>query len=60
MTLDALHGSVIFDAGPHKRVYWQVELEEADREKADFCTTEGLYKFKLMPFGLCHTPASLQ
>ncbi|GBM44275.1 Transposon Ty3-I Gag-Pol polyprotein [Araneus ventricosus] len=32
--------------------YWQIELDEVDREKTAFVTSEGLYEFKVMPFGL--------
>ena len=39
---------------------WQVEIEECDREKTAFCTSEGLYEFNVMPFGLCNAPATFQ
>ncbi|GIY60656.1 hypothetical protein CDAR_296161 [Caerostris darwini] len=33
--------------------YRQSEKDEADREKITYITTEDLYEFKIMPFGLC-------
>ena len=38
----------------------QVEVEEKDRHKTAFCTREGLFEFKVMPFGLCNAPAVFQ
>ena len=31
-----------------------------DHEKTAFCTREGLFKFNVMPFGLCNAPTTFQ
>ena len=40
--------------------YWQVQVAEKDQPITAFCTTEGLFEFKVMHFGLCNAPATFQ
>ena len=43
MTLDALHGSQWFLTFDLISSYWQVEVEEGDRQKSALCTTDVIY-----------------
>ena len=49
--LITLHGSQWFTTLDLLSGYWQVEIEDADRDKMTFCTTEGLFQ---LPFGVCN------
>lgn len=41
--------------------FWQIPLQEASQEKTSFnVPRRGLFKFKVMPFGLCGAPARQQ
>ncbi|GBM19405.1 Retrovirus-related Pol polyprotein from transposon 297 [Araneus ventricosus] len=59
-TLVALNGSQWFTTLDLKSVYWQVEIRLEDREKTAFTTGQGLWQFKVMPFGLCNAPATFE
>ena len=57
-TLDTLAGSQWFSTLDLVRGYWQVEVAEQYHDKTVFITQEGLFQFKVMPFGLCNAPAT--
>ena len=51
--LDALHGARWFSTLDLKNVYWQVPIQEWDKEKTAFRTSSGqLFEFNQVPFGL--------
>ncbi|GBM04785.1 Transposon Ty3-G Gag-Pol polyprotein [Araneus ventricosus] len=58
--LDALNGSQWFTTRDLKSGYWQVEIRPEDREKTALTTGQGLWQFKVMPFGLCNAPATFE
>ncbi|GFX63475.1 retrovirus-related Pol polyprotein from transposon 17.6 [Trichonephila clavipes] len=59
-TLDTLSGHKWFLTLDLKSGYWQVEVHPEDREKTAFTSGQGLWQFKVMPFGLCNAPATFE
>ena len=40
--------------------YWQVAMSADLKQKAAFVAHEGLFQFRVMPFGLCSAPATFE
>ncbi|UYV79719.1 K02A2.6-like [Cordylochernes scorpioides] len=45
-TLDCLQGARFYSSMDLQSGYWQIDVEESDREKTAFITPDGLYEFK--------------
>nr|QNU13192.1 fatty acid synthase 1 [Locusta migratoria] len=57
---DCLKGASYFSTMDMQTGYWQIQVDEADKEKTAFITSDGLYEFKVMPSGLCNAPATFE
>ena len=60
-TIDTLAGSHFFTKLDLRSGYWQVEMEERDKEKTAFSVGNlGFYECNRLSFGLCNAPGTFQ
>jgi hypothetical protein len=59
-TLDALHGSKVYSTIDLEAGYYQLRVQKDDQRKTALLTHEGLFEFKVMPFGLVSAPSTFQ
>ena len=58
--LDSLAGGKWFGCLDLNQGFFQVQLHPDDREKTAFITSQGLYQFKVTPFGLANSPSTFE
>ena len=59
--LDSLEGASFFSTMDLSSGYWQVKLTEDAKDKTSFYGAGGgLWRFTVMPFGLCNAPATFE
>lgn len=55
-----LHSAKYFSSIILRSGYWQIAIDNMDREKTAFVIPDSLYQFKVMPFSLCNALATFE
>ena len=58
--LDKLDKAKCFSTLDLTAGYWQIRVQPDSQEKTVFITHQGLYEFKVMPFGVMNAPVVFQ
>jgi len=58
--LETLNNCTCFTTLDQAAGYWQLPVDNKDKEKTAFVTYNGLLEFNVVPFGLCNAPATFQ
>ncbi len=58
--LSALGGACYFSTLDLRSGYWQTAMDERDADKTAFVTRRGVFRFKVLSFGLANAPALFQ
>jgi len=53
-----LAGDQFYSKFDHSKSYWQVPVREEDRDYTTLICHQGLFRFRVMPFGLVNAPAT--
>ncbi|KAK3105091.1 hypothetical protein FSP39_017124 [Pinctada imbricata] len=58
--LDSLSDSIWFSCLDLNSGFWQIAMANEDKEKTAFSTSQGLFQFTVMPFGLANSPSTFE
>lgn len=53
-----LHGALYFSFIDLRSCYWQMAVGKVDRQNTAFVAPNGLYEFRVIPFGLRNAPVT--